>query len=130
MLSYGALYGSIESDFGPGALLGGVGVLVGPSLGHVYTGDTTRTVLPIIGRTVGLVTMLVGGWRNDDQHANTTLTVGRVLFFGSTAYSVIDSYRSAARRNARKQRRFTITPGPVVGPTQSTGIGLMLGGAF
>lgn len=145
-VSVAALIAGSEPDSGPLFLLGLGGLVVAPSLGHFYAGETRRGWLftavragSLGGAFVGALMMfpcvdLFSTEEDDDNDAVCTfgaaLAIGSlVVGAGSVVIGVIDAPIAASRHN-RRVRRLAITPAPIVGPDRSTGAGFILGGSF
>ncbi len=141
---YGALIAAGNTDSSGLAIVGLTGIVVGPSLGQIYAGETGRAVGHSLLR-LGAGSIMVYGamltvfdcWGDEeggecDGSAGPALMIGGALVgIGSSVYSIVDSAHAADRHNAaRKQRRFVLTPAPLVGPGRSTGYGVQLGAAF
>jgi hypothetical protein len=120
--------------------LGLGGILVGPSLGHFYAGESGRAIGHSLIRLGAVGTMFAGAvitfadcWDDEDGDCGSVGPViivgGAVLGVGSTVYSIADA-PAAARRHNQERRRFLLTPAPLVGPGRSTGYGVALGATF
>jgi hypothetical protein len=126
----------------------GIGLLVlGPSLGHLYAGETGRALRHAAVRAGAVAVMGAGllvawsspcafGPENDDHCPNARdrigvgiIAAGAALGVGSIVYSIIDAPRAADRSN-RAQPALAITPVPVISPNRSTGPGLSVAGRF
>lgn len=142
--SWAALYYGARQDSGALAGAGLAGILIAPSLGHFYAGETGSGLLHTGIRAGAGAAVFVGlGWLLADTlsasisgeapssaHAAPLLVAGGALLsLGSTIYSLYDAPRAARRHNA-KARRILIMPAPVVGPDRSTGFGLQLESRF
>jgi hypothetical protein len=117
-------------------------ILVGPSFGYFYAGETRRGLLHA-GVRVGALGMSVGSlvwalhdcslfWGNScDDHPVAMLMFFTGLAVGTTSaiYSFADAPRAVERHNA-KMRELMLTPAPMAGPDRSTGFGLHLSGRF
>lgn len=144
MLGTAAGYGSLMlwGNLGRDSLLGWglLGVMVGPSLGHAYTGEYGRASIAT-GLRAGGFTLMIAGLLHGYCFGESTLCDvspgsramflgGVALFAGSTIYSIVDSGLSARRVNNRHRRRFALTPAPVVGPDRTMGMGMALSATF
>jgi len=140
---YGALVAAGKTDSEGLAWVGLAGIVVGPSLGQIYAGETGRAVGHSLLRLGAGSVMVYGAmltifdcWDDEsgecDGSAGPVLMIGgAVVGIGSTVYSIVDSANAAERHNAElKRRRFVLTPAPVVGPDHSTGLGMQLGASF
>ena len=130
-----AVAGTDDSGVMVGAGL--MGLTLGPSAGHMYTGDWKRVLLGSGLRATGLTAAIFGYASMIDESCYgeclrpraALLIGGLAAFAGGTLYSIIDSGYSARRAN-RAERRLQLTPAPITGPDRSTGMGMMLGGTF
>jgi hypothetical protein len=129
------------TDSGGLGLLGVATIVVGPSLGHFYAGETERG-LALTGVRAGGGGVMVAGafWLLLECFPFLTeceggagpaivMSTGLAVVAGSALYSIYDAPRAARRQNARA-RRLVLTPAPVVGPDHSSGFGLHLSGRF
>ena len=140
-VGYGALFLSPSLESERLFTLGLVGVTVGPSLGHMYTGQHGRAWLAAGARGLGLAAVAVGALSNlcfggadggcqSDPHGKSLLLGGAALTVGGTLYSLVDSGLSARRVNREKRRSLALTPAPVMGPDRSMGMGMAVSGSF
>jgi len=141
---YGALIAAGHTDSEGLAIVGLTGIVVGPSLGQIYAGETGRAVGHSLLRLGAGSVMVYGAmvtifdcWDEEgsgscDNSAGPALMIGgAVLGIGSSIYSIVDSANAAERHNEKlRQRRFVLTPAPLVGPDHSTGYGVQLGASF
>lgn len=118
------------------AWAGIAGVMIGPSMGHIYTGESNRAIGHTALRGLGGALMVAGLAFGLDDSGNgppanpyVLMTGGFVLHTVMTVYSMADAPRSARRVNRRLQQ-LEIAPTPIIGPDHSTGVGLTLGGNF
>jgi hypothetical protein len=104
------------------------GLLVGPSLGHIYTGDALHAVGTTVLRAGGGLSMLLGvfiltmsedcfdddlgscGDDDDDDKGQAMLWIGAAAYLGATAYDIIDASYSARRANERHARSVMLAP--------------------
>ena len=93
------------------ATLGGVAVLVGPSAGHIYAGESGHAVGMTLLRAAGAATFFYGlindtivadGPNEYSQHpsARPLMVLGAAAFVGGTLYDMFDAHRAARRANA------------------------------
>lgn len=133
-LGFGALIVGEQRNSDAMMWAGALGIAIGPSLGHFYTRDHTRAVVAAGVRAAGMAAMAGGVILSLDDSSGPQgamlFLVGTVAAVGGIIYSVRDSRRSAHRINERNRRQLTLAPTPLVGPAQSTGMGMTLGGAF
>jgi hypothetical protein len=142
LLGAGLLTTGIVGDQGELALMGLIGITIGPSFGHFYAGDNGQAWGQIGLRVGAMGVMFAGalsalfdcGLFGDSECepsviTNVLLGGGLVLASGSAVYSVYDAPRAARRHNARQQR-LMLMPAPITGPDRTSGLGLQLGGSF
>lgn len=123
------------------------GLLVGPSLGHVYTGDALHAVGTSVLRAGGGLSMLLGVFiltmsedcfdddlgscgGDDDDKGHAMLWIGAAAYLGATAYDIIDASYSARRANARHARSVMLTPSLVSTAGGGSAPALSLTGRF
>lgn len=138
--SYAGLVAAANSGSGELALLGVGGIIVAPSLGHFYAGESGRGVGHSLVRLGAGGAMVAGAlvWMEDcwfeedcDGGAGPFIVIaGAVVGIGSTVYSIADAPAAAARHNEARRRRLVLTPAPIVGPDRSTGFGVHVGAQF
>jgi hypothetical protein len=135
-VGYGAFIGGLQSDNDRLAYVGLGGIVLGPSVGHIYTGDFKRALIGVGIRTAGPALLLAAAATmsgeclfdgNCSLGTDALMAGGYLLTLGGTAYSLIDAPLSARRRNVEAEQSISL--GPVFGP-QSTGIGLQAIGSF
>jgi hypothetical protein len=122
-----------------------LGVL-GPSAGHIYTGDYLRASLFGLGRLAFAGIALAGvfravghpdadepGYRDDKSEILGLMIVGSAGVLAMTIWESIDSYSSAKAAN-RKQEGRALALSPFIVPSQGTGsssvAGLLVSGRF
>lgn len=130
-----------NGDDGALVLAGLGGLIIGPSLGHFYAGDTRTGLVQAGVRAGSMGLMLAGaivlldecGFEGDPECNETPgammIIGGGVLVVGSAIYSIIDAPLAAHRHNQRGAR-LSLMPAPVTGPDRSVGLGLHLGATF
>ncbi|MEO8699715.1 MAG: hypothetical protein ABI867_06710 [Kofleriaceae bacterium] len=114
-------------------LIGAGLLLIGPSAGHIYAGETGHAVKASLLRSAGVLAMLVGaismttvasdagacppdtlceggGGRDDKSRAKLLLGVGAAVYIGSTIYDLVDAGAAARRENRRHARAMMFTP--------------------
>jgi hypothetical protein len=124
------------------AYAGVVGVLVGPSMGHVYTQDWRGALIGTGLRVAGTGLVVAGAaaalgstyaHEEDDTSGDGGAAVlmlgGALTFVGGTIYSIVDAPHSAERANKR-QGNLSLSPAPIQGPDRSTGWGAMIQATF
>ncbi|HEU5057468.1 MAG TPA: hypothetical protein VFU21_13120 [Kofleriaceae bacterium] len=138
---YGALLAAVQADSEALGWVAFGGMIVGPSLGHFYSGEVGRGLghsgirlgaagIIVIGGAIAFSDCFFTEEEQCDGSAGPLIMLGgAVLGVGSTVYSIVDAPRAASRANASRPR-LVITPAPVVGPERSTGFGLQVGSSF
>jgi hypothetical protein len=131
-----------------GGAMGTVGVLallIGPSAGHIYAGETGHAVGMTLVRGGAAIAFLAGvlkatmvystsdcfdcGHASGDRDDGVTLMwVGGLSFVAATVYDIIDAPRAAKRRNA-KDRQFSMQP-MMVGTANGPSPGIGFAGKF
>lgn len=127
-------------------MLGAIALLVGPSAGHIYAGETGHAVGMTLVRVGALTAFIAGvfqattvyaadcldpctGYTGDDRDNGATLMwVGGISFVAATVYDIIDAPRAARRRNA-KTRQWQMSP-MMVGTANVTTPGMGFSGRF
>lgn len=142
-LSVGGLLGSsallaLSEDSFALWTAGAAGLLVTPSLGHVYTGDWLRAGVTT-GLRAGGAYLIIGAAfaglpLNDSEPDDKTVpavmsATGLVAFAAGTIYSIWDAPASARRANA-KRRRVALVPMPIQTPGKKLGMGAQLSFTF
>jgi hypothetical protein len=127
------------------ALFGGVGLgLLGPSLGHFYTGHIGRGLAFSGGRLLLLVvasSLIAEGIEHSDvsesdydRSAARTSMIGAAIcgagILGLNVWESIDSYRSAAQLNRAASRSLAVAPMVVPGRDGGSLVGLTLAGRY
>lgn len=140
-LSVVFLFSGNEALAGTGAVL----FVAGPSVGHLYAGESRNAMIHSGVRAVAAVATITGILHLlispdcDSFDARCPMPLGTSLLIfggfavgtGSAIYSVVDAPFAARRHNREvRARQLFITPAPMVGPDHSTGLGLQLGGRF
>lgn len=135
--SAGLIYLGSSSESKSATTLGLVGLALGPSLGHAYTGHWGGVGLGMGIRAAGAgvavmsVPVLLG--TRSVETALTFAVAGGLVGVAGTAYSIIDAPFSAKRANKKHNQKLeglTLTPAPIQGPSQSTGWGAQLAMTF
>lgn len=141
-----ALVAASEMEDGAPLGVAGIGALVvGPSLGHFYAGESDRGIRHAAVRLGAVAAMGTGlllffsspcAFGSENECPETREDVGIGIFLagaavgvGSTIYSIVDA-PFAARRTNRKASSTMLLPSPIVGPDRSTGLGLSLTGSL
>jgi hypothetical protein len=121
-----AAAGKQENGGGGTATLGLLALLIGPSAGHIYAGETGHAVGMSLLRGAALVAFVAGVLKqtmvygadcidcsdyhgSDSDNGATLMWVGGLSFIAATVYDIIDSPRAARRRNA-KERSYMVQP--------------------
>ena len=140
-LPIAAFFAAGDGDDGALVLVGLGALIIGPSMGHFYAGETQTGLVHAGVRAGSMGLMLAGaialldecGWEGESECNETPGTMmlvgGGILLVGSTIYSIIDAPLAAHRHN-RRAARFSLMPAPVSGPDRSVGLGLHLGATF
>jgi len=107
--------------------LGLLTLLIGPSAGHIYAGETGHAVGMSLVRGAGLIAFVAGVVKatmvygasdcfdcdhydsGNRDNAATLMWVGGLSFVAATLYDIIDAPRAARRRNA-KERSYMVQP--------------------
>ena len=138
-VGYGSFIAGLEYDNNGLAFLGIAGIVIGPSIGHIYTGDVRRELVTTSVRGLGVLVTGVGAVMSfSDCLLQSTCNspgpalslAGALVTVGGTIYSIVDSRRSARRANERNERWFALTPAPMLGPDRSMGMGMVASGSF
>lgn len=125
---FALLASAANQDNGGGmGTLGVLALLIGPSAGHIYAGETGHAVGMSLVRGGAAIAFLAGvikattvyatdsgdciDWCNsgDSDNGATLMWVGGLTFVAATVYDIIDAPRAARRRNA-KERQFAVQP--------------------
>lgn len=120
-----------------GSVLIGAGLLLGPSAGHWYAGETGGVGLAIRGAAVGAMVLVandaagcyIGDGGEEGKNcklAQTVFMVGLGVFAGGVIYDWVTAGDSARRANTRT---IAIAPTVISGP-RSTGTGLAFAAKF
>jgi hypothetical protein len=114
-------------------LVGALGTLVAPSLGHWYARDYLTAGMGL--RAVGAAAMIGGVFAafddlfeddRDDSAADTAIVLGVIAYGAGTIYDIATAGRAAQRYN---DQRHHLALAPVVNPTTGS-YGVALGGRF
>ncbi len=131
-----------------GAGMGTLGVLalmIGPSAGHIYAGETGHAVGMSLLRGGAAVAFIAGvvqattvayadcidqctGYAGDRDNGATLMWVGGISFVAATVYDIIDAPRAARRRNT-KTRQWQMAP-MMVGTSNAKLPGMGFSGSF
>ncbi len=142
-----AAAGNQNEGGGGMATLGVLALLIGPSAGHIYSGETGHAVGMSLVRGGAAIAFLAGvlkqtmvygaqadcfeqctGLKSDDDNGATLMWVGGLTFVAATVYDIIDAPRSARRRNV-KERQYAVQP-MIVGTTNARTPGIGFAGKF
>lgn len=101
----------------------GIGVtIVGPSMGHVYAGETGRAVKMTLLRTAGVALFAYGASEEgqyrcadycveeDNSDGELMMLVGGAVAIGSALYDIYDAPRAARRTNAKHAATWQVAP--------------------
>jgi hypothetical protein len=119
------------------AALIGIGAMVlGPSAGHVYSGEREHarrfTLYRLVtgAATVGFAAAGLSGAADEDTSL-LLATISGATFMGLVGYDLIDSFFTAQRAEGRPAgRRFMVAPAAVPSAQGKTSLGLGLAGSF
>ena len=157
MLAVGATLGGlaltaagVEHGSG-GVALGGVALmLVGPSAGHFYAGETSHAAKMSLLRTGGLLVLSVGvismsttascdvapggyggcSTRDDRSKGEMMLWVGGATLIGATVYDLWDAHNAAHRSNVKQARQLTFAPSIMASASGATAPAVTVGGTW
>lgn len=135
-----------EKFQGAGVGLAAAGLILGPSLGHLYAGETWRGVSSSLGRLASVGAILLGGGLSfacafgNTEGSSCDPFAGGVLIFGGlgtlvvlTIWDIVDA-PSAAKRHNEKIQQLSISPMMLAPPpgvdNSSMAYGLSLSGRF
>lgn len=143
-----------DRENGGVVLTGMAMMLIGPSVGHFYAGETGHGVKMSLLRTgaavvlgLGLISNLnvacdvaasengegggsCGPSREDRETGRKMMWLGGATLVAATLYDFWDAHSAAHRRNVREARRFTVAPSIMTGASGANAPGLVLGGQF
>lgn len=146
-LSYAGARNGSDDVIAGGALM----MLVGPSVGHFYAGETGHGVKMSLLRTGGALVLgigLVAGMNTASgaacdgcevqphDHDDDNNTAKRMVWLGAgtlvvaTLYDFWDAHRAAGRANEKAARTWTVGPSLMTGASGTTVPALTLGGSF
>jgi len=160
LLSIGATLGGLavmsagaQRESGEVFLTGAALMVIGPSAGHFYAGETGHGVKMSLLRTgaalvfgVGVISQITGVCdvavgengegggcghsRTDRETGEKLLWIGGGAFVAATLYDFWDAHNAAHRANVRAARRYTIAPS-IMGSASGTRVpGIVLAGQF
>jgi hypothetical protein len=134
MLSIGAtaagfalIAGGANHDSAGTATLGLLTLIVGPSFGHIYAGETSHAVGMSLLRGGAFIAFVAGfaktlsadegapcfdcttSYHDDKRDGERLMWIGGVTFVAATVYDIMDASR-AARRTNEKSRRVMMMP--------------------
>jgi hypothetical protein len=143
-LGFVSLYAAGRTD-SPGLGWTGVALLVvGPSAGHIYAGESGHATKTSLVRLGGMLTAFVGfialvsvdkcsdgcGGNDDQGSAEAMLWVGGITYAAATLYDIIDASSAARRANAKQARAWQIAPTAMPASNGSPIPGLSVAGHF
>jgi hypothetical protein len=120
-----AAAGRQDSDSGGLITLGLASLIIGPSAGHIYAGETGRAVGMSLLRGTGFLVFLAGVIKattvyasdcidycnyNEHDDGEAMMWVGGLTFVAATVYDIIDAPRAARRRNAKDRASYQVQP--------------------
>jgi hypothetical protein len=104
------------------------GTLVGPSLGHIYSGESLHAVGTTVLRAAGGTAMILGaislttasscdpdlsdcsGGYTGQSRDEAMIWIGAAVYLGATIYDIIDARYAARRANERHARSIMLAP--------------------
>ncbi len=146
-LSYAGARNGSDDVIAGGALM----MLVGPSVGHFYAGETGHGVKMSLLRTGGALVLGMGlvagmntasgaacdgckvqphGHDDDDTTAERMVWLGAGTLVVATLYDFWDAHRAAGRANEKAARTWSLAPSMMTGASGTTIPALTLGGSF
>lgn len=144
VLGFVSLYAAGRTD-SPALGWSGVALLVvGPSAGHIYAGESGHATKTSLLRVGGMLTAFVGlialtsvaecsdgcGGKSDQGNAEAMLWIGGITYASATLYDIIDASAAVRRANAKQARAWRITPTAVPASSGSPIPGLSVIGRF
>lgn len=142
---FGLMYLAVERDTPPLATAGLVTMIVGPSAGHVYAGESKHALGMSALRLGGLVVFGLGALSvaNDAGECFETncssqrrvtgghvaMAAGGLIVLGSAIYDIYDAGRAAERTNAKHAASIRLAPTMVSANGRSLPA-IALGGTF
>jgi hypothetical protein len=144
------MYAGAEQRDGAVVLGGMAMMMIGPSAGHFYAGETGHGVKMSLLRTGGLVLLGVGlvtsssvtycaatdveagscSTRDSHTRGELMMWIGGATIVGATLYDLWDARNAAHRANEKAVRSWTVAPSIMAGATGSTIPALTVGGSF
>jgi hypothetical protein len=139
----GGLYLAARDENGNLAIASVALTLIGPSVGHIYAGETGHAVKMSLLRAAGLLTLGYGAYQadtysnsgcidycsNGQSDGKTTMLVGGAILLGATLYDFYDAGRAARRTNEKAARALTVAP-TMMSTYQGASPGVAISGAF
>lgn len=143
-----------DRENGGAVLVGAAAMLIGPSLGHFYAGETAHGVKMSLLRTGAAVVLGAGliaslntaacltaadpngnggscGTSEDDRATGRRMAwLGGTVLVAATLYDLWDARDAAHRANVREARRTTLVPAVMTGASGARVPALVLGGQF
>ena len=133
--STGTLLMAAQFESGGLAVVGFTGVLIGPSVGHIYTGNWKAPLKGVGLRLLGVGLLAygaAGALSDEDGSSDNTIPLyiaGGLIIGVSTVLDILDAPASAERAN-REQSSLSFHPAPILGPDKSVGWGAALQASF
>lgn len=144
------MYAGAEQGDGAVVLGGMAMMMIGPSAGHFYAGETGHGVRMSLLRTGGLAVLGAGlvvaasatscaaadveasRCSTDDSHARgvAMIWIGGATLVGATLYDLWDARNAAHRANEQAVRSWTVAPSIMAGASGSTIPAVTVGGSF
>jgi hypothetical protein len=142
---FATMYAAADSKIDGMAQVGALLVLIGPSAGHIYAGETKHAVRMSLLRTAGVGIMMLGvvsmfsagsdciDCGHSDNTGEKLLIAGGLTFAIATAYDIYDAHRAVRRSNERmtqQQRMWMLAPSAVAASSGGVAPALALSGRF
>lgn len=110
---------------------------IGPSAGHIYSGEIGHSTLMTALRAVSIVAFgggLISGMCEEScgsEGAAMVMFYGGAVTYGiATFYDLVDAYASARRYNQRQRRAVAITPAIVQSAGDGKAPAILVSGSF
>lgn len=140
-----AAAGKQENGGGGTGTLGVLALMIGPSAGHIYAGETGHAVGMSLVRGGAALAFIAGviqattvyavdcvnpctGYTDNHDNGATLMWVGGISFVAATVYDLIDAPRAARRRNTKTQQ-WQMSP-MIVGTANAKTPGMGFSGRF
>jgi hypothetical protein len=150
------MIGSGASRGGDGMITAGlITMVIGPSAGHIYAGETGHAVKMSLLRGAGFVTFMAGAIKattvhdvapaepcvdcvqpqpqhssNNRDNAGTLMWIGGLTFVAASVYDMLDASRAARRTNIKNAHMLTVVPSYAQTQSGAVAPGVALTGRF